>query len=104
MPRLVGRQLLCSSMSRSCKQHNGVFTAFIDPSSPWQNGFIESFTAQFRREQLSGETTDTIVEAKYVADGWKDIDNHERPHGSLDGLTPSRFWDEWVRENQLAIA
>lgn len=33
----------------------GVDTAFIDPGSPWQNGFIESFNAQFRREQLSGE-------------------------------------------------
>lgn len=82
----------------------GVSTAFIDPGSPWQNGFIESFNAQFRREQLSGEIMDTMVEAKYLADEWKDIYNHERPHGSLDGLTPSRFWDEWVRENQLAIA
>lgn len=47
---------------------------------------------------------DTMAEARYLADEWKDIYNQERPHGSLDGLTPSRFWDEWVRENQLAIA
>ncbi len=57
----------------------GVRTAFIDPGSPWQNGFIESFNAQFRREQLSGEITDTVVEAKYAADEWKDIYNQERP-------------------------
>lgn len=57
----------------------GVRTAFIDPGSPWQNGFIESFNAQFRREQLSGEITDTVVEAKYLADEWKDIYNQERP-------------------------
>lgn len=82
----------------------GVSTAFINPGSPWQNGFIESFNAQFRREQLSGEIMDTMSEARYLADEWKDIYNHERPHGSLEGLTPSRFWDEWVRENQLAIA
>ena len=52
---------------------------------------MESFNAQLRREQLSGEIMDTLVEAKYLADEWKDIYNQERPHGSLDGLTPSRF-------------
>jgi hypothetical protein len=40
----------------------GVDTAFIDPGSPWQNGFIGSFKAQFRREQLSGEIMDTMAE------------------------------------------
>ncbi|MGP5073886.1 integrase core domain-containing protein, partial [Arthrobacter rhombi] len=61
----------------------GVNTAFIDPGSPWQNGFAESFNAQFRREQLTGEIMDTMAEAKYLADEWKEIYNHERPHGSL---------------------
>ena len=82
----------------------GVDTAFIDPGSPWQNGFIESFNAQFRREQLSGEIIDTMAEAKYLADEWKDIYNHERPHGSLNGMTPKQYWDNWTQENQLAIA
>lgn len=44
----------------------GVGTAFIDPGSPWQNGFVESFNAQFRREQLSGEIMDTMAEAGLV--------------------------------------
>ena len=82
----------------------GVSTAFIDPGSPLRNGFIESFNAQFRRDRLSGEIMDTMVEAKFLAGDWKDIYNQERPHGSLNGLAPSRFWDEWVLENQLAIA
>lgn len=43
----------------------GVGTAFIDPGSPWQNGFVESFNAQFRREQLSGEIMDTMAEATW---------------------------------------
>ncbi|MET4096670.1 hypothetical protein ABIB51_004676, partial [Arthrobacter sp. UYCu712] len=30
--------------------------------------------------------------------------NHERPHGSLDGMTPKRYWETWTQENQLAIA
>ncbi len=82
----------------------GVDTAFIDPGSPWQNGFIESFNAQFRREQLTGEIMDTMAEAKYLAAEWKAIYNHERPHGSLDGMTPYRYWETWTQENQLAIA
>ena len=68
----------------------GVDTAFIDPGSAWQNGFIESFNAQFRREQLAGEIMDTMVEAEYLAEKWKAIYNHERPHGSLNGMTPKR--------------
>ena len=82
----------------------GVKTAFIDPGSPWQNGFIESFNAQFRREQLAGEIMDTMAEAEYLAEEWKAIYNHERPHGSLNGMTPKRYWETWTHENQLAIA
>lgn len=82
----------------------GVDTAFIDPGSPWQNGFAESFNAQFRREQLTGEIMDTMSEARYLAEEWRQIYNHERPHGSLDGMTPSTYWKRWTAENQLAIA
>lgn len=48
----------------------GARTVFIDPGSPWQNGFIESFNEQIRRELLSGEVLDIMVEAKYLADEW----------------------------------
>jgi transposase InsO family protein len=57
----------------------GVKIAFIDPGSPWQNGYIESFNAQIRREQLAGEIIDTMAEAKYLAEEWKSIYNQERP-------------------------
>lgn len=69
----------------------GVLTAFIDSGSSWQNGCAESFNAQFRREQLSGGTVDTMVESRYLAGEWKDIYNQVRPHGSLDEMTPSGF-------------
>lgn len=51
----------------------GVKTAFIDPGSPWQNAFIESFNAQFRREQLAGEIIDTMADAKYLAEEYRSI-------------------------------
>lgn len=81
-----------------------VRTAFIEPAPPWQYGFIESFIAQFRQEQLSGEIMDTMAETKYLANDWKDICNQERLHGSLNGLSPSQFWAKWVTEDQEAIA
>ncbi len=65
--------------------------------------FIESFNAQFKREQLSGEIMDTMAEAIYLAEEWKAIYNHERPHGSLDGMTPKRYWDNWTAKNQFAF-
>ncbi len=82
----------------------GVDTAVIDPGSPWQNGRGESFNAQFTREQLAGEIMDTLAEARYLADEWKQIYNHERPLGSLDGLTPAKYWERWSNNQQLAIA
>ncbi|MCX2750437.1 hypothetical protein OOZ51_21900 [Arthrobacter sp. MI7-26] len=53
------------------------------------------------------------VAGKHPAWGWRKarwhllaqpIYNHERPHGSLDGMTPKRYWENWTQENQLAIA
>jgi transposase InsO family protein len=79
-------------------------TAFIDPGSPWLNGFIESFKAQFRRQQLPGEITDNMGEAKHWAGEWKATYNHERPHGSLDGMTPKRYWETWTQEDRFVIA
>ena len=81
-----------------------VRTAFFDLGSPWQNVVSESINAQIRCEDLYGETEDTLVEAKYLADDWSDTCSQERPHGSLNWTRRSRFWDEWVSENHLAIA
>lgn len=65
-----GPEFTAAALSKWCNTA-GVDTAFIDPGSPWQNGFIESFNAQFRREQLVGEIMDTMAEAKYLAEEWK---------------------------------
>lgn len=78
----------------------GVKTASIDPGSPWQNGFIESFNAQSRREQLAGEIIDTMAEARYLAEEYRSIYNQERPHGSLNGKRPNSRWHSWAAENQ----
>ena len=68
---------------------NGVQPVYIDPGSPWQNGYIESFNGKFRDECLNQELFLSKVEAQVVVDWWRQIYNGERPHRRLRGMTPS---------------
>ena len=68
---------------RSWLQRLGVKTLFIDPGSPWENGYIESFNGKFRDELLNGEIFDTIMEAKVVTEKWRNTYSKIRPHSSL---------------------
>ena len=49
----------------------GVKTLFIEPGSPWENGYIESFNGKMRDELLNGEIFDTIFEAKVITEQWR---------------------------------
>lgn len=66
----------------------GVKTAYIEPGSPWENGYIESFNGKFRDELLNGEIFDTILEAKILTEQWRKHYNNVRPHSSLNFLPP----------------
>ena len=68
-----------------------VGTSYIEPGSPWQNGFVESFHSRFRDECLACELFWSLGEARQVISQWKDIYNHRRPHSSLGGETPCDF-------------
>lgn len=60
-----------------------VTTLFIEPGSPWENGYIESFNGKMRDELLNGELLDTLEEAKVLAEAWRRVYNRLRPHSSL---------------------
>ncbi len=65
----------------------GVKTLFIEPGSPWENGYIESFNGKLRDELLNREIFTTLTEAKVlIADWWKEY-NQVRPH-SAKGYRP----------------
>ena len=68
-----------------------VGTCFIEPGSPWQNGYVESFNARLRDECLNCEEFTTVQEARVVIEHWRQTYNHRRPHSSLDGVTPAVF-------------
>ena len=70
---------------------SGVGTLFIEPGSPWENGYIESFNGKLRDECLNGELFLSLAEARYVVDRWRMDYNHHRPHSRLDWMTPAAF-------------
>lgn len=64
-------------------------TAFIEPGSPWENGYCESFNARLRDELLNGEIFYSLAEAKVVIEAWRRHYNTERPHSSLGYKPPA---------------
>jgi transposase InsO family protein len=73
---------------RRWSKSSGITTAFIEPGSPWQNGFIESFNRGLRDEFLNTELFATVAEAQGLADRWRWEYNTFRPHSALQGRTP----------------
>jgi len=67
----------------------GAKTAFIEPGSPWENGYCESFNARFRDELLNGETFYTMKEAKIIIEQWRIHYNTVRPHSALGYKPPA---------------
>jgi putative transposase len=68
-----------------------VQTLYIEPGSPWQNGFIESFHSRFRDECLNQEIFFSIAETRVVVEDYRRLYNGERPHSSLGYKTPDEF-------------
>lgn len=69
--------------------HIGVQTLYIEPGSPWENGYNESFNGKFRDELLNGEIFYTLKEAKVLIEKWRLEYNTFRPHSSLNYHPPA---------------
>jgi putative transposase len=67
----------------------GVRTLYIEPGSPWENGYIESFNGKLRDELLEREIFDTLLEAKVLIERWRREYNTIRPHSSLGYRPPA---------------
>jgi len=67
----------------------GVKTVFIEPGSPWENGYIESFNGKMRDEFLNCEQFDTLYEAQVLVKKWRMHYNNFRPHSSRNYLPPA---------------
>jgi putative transposase len=67
----------------------GAKTAYIEPGSPWENGYCESFNARFRDELLNGEIFYSLKEAQIVIEEWRKHYNTVRPHSALGYRPPA---------------
>ena len=74
---------------RDWLENVGVKTLFIEPDSPWENGFIESFNGKFRDELFNTEICDTLDEAKVLIERWTVHYNTVRLHSSLGYRPPA---------------
>ena len=77
----------------------GASTAYIEPGSPWENGYCESFNSKLRDELLNGEIFYTLKEAKVVIEAWRRHYNTERPHSSLGYRPPAPDAIIWPAPN-----
>lgn len=85
-----GPEFVAKEIQRWLKQ-SGIGIHYIDPGSPWQNCFNESFNSVFRDGCLNRWVFYTVQEARRVIEQWLSEYNQERPHGSLKGRTPAQY-------------
>jgi transposase InsO family protein len=62
---------------------------YIEPGSPWENGYCESFNGKMRDQLLNGELFYTLKEAQIIIERWRIHYNTVRPHSSLGGQPPA---------------
>jgi transposase InsO family protein len=67
----------------------GAKTAFIEPGSPWENGYVESFNGKLRDELLNAEVFHTLAEARVLIEQWRRHYNTTRPHSALGYRPPA---------------
>ena len=74
-------------------------TAYIEPGSPWQNPYVESFNARVRDEVLDVELFGSTAEARLILDEWRVDYNAGHPHSALGMLSPERFATRWREQH-----
>lgn len=84
------RQFIAREVQRWLGE-NQIKTIYIEPASPWQNGFVENFHGRFRDECLNREQLWTLTEARVVIEDYRQQYNQFRPHSKLGYLSPARF-------------
>ena len=90
-----GPELIAKAVRRL--EQRSVETLYIEPGSPWENAYVESFNSRLRDELLAGEVFDHLLQAKALAARWREDYNQRRPHGALGYRTPEEFAAEWFQ-------
>jgi transposase InsO family protein len=88
---------------RAWLEEVGVSTLFIEPGSPWENAYIESFNGRLRDELLEGELLTSLAEARWLTEAWRREYNAHRPHSSLGYKTPAAFAGSCATANSASL-
>jgi len=75
---------------------NNIRLHFIKPGKPTENGYIESCNGKFRDECLNEHRFNSLEETREILEKWRLDYNGNRPHSSLNGLTPNEFVRNWI--------
>ena len=98
-----GPELTAHALMDWCRLSNAG-TAYIEPGSPWQNPFVESFHSRVRDELLDVEQFACLAEARVVIGDWREDYNRHRPHSSLGMRAPAVFAAEWAADATASAA
>ena len=93
-----GPELTANALRDWCR-FSGTGSAYIEPGSPWQNPYVESFGSRVRDELLSVELFSCLTEAQVMVADWRDDYNEHRPHSSLAMKAPAKFARAWRQSN-----
>jgi putative transposase len=98
-PRFIrcdnGPELTANALRDWCR-FNHAGTSYIEPGSPWQNPYVESFGGRLRDELLAVEAFSNLLEARTLVEDWRTQYNTIRPHSSLGYQTPTEYARTWT--------
>ncbi len=97
-----GPELTANALRDWCR-FSKAGSAYIEPGSPWQNPYVESFGSRIRDELLAVELFSCLAEAKVLIEDWRQDYNEHRPHSALGMIAPAVF-ARGYREAHLAAA
>jgi len=98
-----GPEFIAQAVNDWCR-FNSAASLFIDPGSPWQNAWIESFNGRLRDELLNAWRFDSLLEARVIIEDWRRDYNANRPHSAHGELTPAEFALQWTTTQQTQVA
>jgi len=98
-----GPELTANALRDWCR-FAGTGTSYIEPGSPWENPWVESYGSRMRDEPLAIEQFASLLEAQVLVGDWRTEYNTYRPHFALNGLTPADYAEQWRQINQSGSA
>lgn len=98
-----GPEMTANALKDWCR-FSGTGASYIDPGSPWQNPYVESFGSRVRDELLAVEQFSCLAEAKVLIEDWRQDYNEHRPHSALGMKPPARFARTWRDQHEPPAA